>query len=317
MADINGTSGNDILQPFSSNLVLTLSASSAEGIWPLLSVVINGTPVVSNVSITANHVAGATQQVTVPVLAGMSVSTLSVQYLNDVQNSSSYGIEDRNIYISSITLNGTSIPTSAASYVRSADGSVVSGQDAMVWGGALNFSGSVLNVPAPAVGNVSIDGGAGTDIVMFSGLRSQYTVSATSVVKISGGESATLANVERVGFVDSKVAFDTAGNAGTSVKILGTLLGQAAATHKTIVGIGISLLDSGMSGVQLAQLVAQTPLFTQLAGGDSNAAFVNFVYRNITGINPTAETSAQLTALIDSGAYTKGSLGVQNGIEYI
>jgi hypothetical protein len=329
MADINGTSGNDVLQPFSSNLVLTVSGDIAEGVWPLLSVQVNGTTVLSNVSITASHAAGATQVVSIPVPAGVAVSTLSVQYLNDIVND--YNNQDRNLHISSIVLNGTTIPTSAASYYRSADGSVVTGQNAMVWGGQLNFAGSVLNVPAPATGNVSIDGGAGTDIVMFSGTRAQYTASATSVVKISGGESASMTNVERVGFTDTKLAFDTSGNAGTALKIIGTLFGQAAATNKTILGIGIGLLDSGLTGTQLAQVAAQTPLFTQLAGGSSNAAFVNFVYRNVVGTSPSAETSAQLTSLIDSGAYTKGSFGVlasqinepalvglmQNGIEYI
>lgn len=335
MADINGTSGNDILQPYSSNLVLTLSASAAESIWPLVSVVINGTTVVSNVSITANHAAGATQQVSVPVPAGVNVSTLSIVYSNDEQNPSSYGIEDRNVYISSITLNGTAIPTSAASYVRSADGSVVAGQDGMVWGGSLNFSGSVLNVPAPATGPVSIDGGAGTDLVMFSGARAQYSVSATStgftVAKPGTAETATLTNVERLGFTDSKLAFDTAGNAGTAVKIIGTLFGATAATHKQIVGIGISLLDAGMSGTQLAQVAAQTPLFTALAGSQSNADFVSFVFRNVVGTSPSQPTLDQLTSLIDSGQFTKGSFGVlasqinepnlvgvmQNGIEYI
>jgi hypothetical protein len=333
MADINGTSGNDILQPYSSSLVLTLSASAAEGIWPLLNVVINGTTVVSNVSITANNATGATQQVTVPVPAGVNVSSLSLQYSNDEQNASSYGIEDRNLYITSITLNGTPIPASAATYVRSADGSVVAGQNAMVWGGSLNFSGSVLNVPAPATGPVSIDGGAGTDLVMFSGARSQFSVSATStgitVAKPGTTETATLTNVERLGFNDVKLAFDTAGNAGTAVKIIGTLFGPSAATHDTIVGIGISLLDSGMSSTQLAQVAAQTPLFTALAGSQSNADFVKLVFRNVVGTDPNAQQLSQFTSVLDSGQFTKGSFGVaasqlidltgvmQNGIEYI
>ncbi|MDB5874761.1 MAG: calcium-binding protein [Ramlibacter sp.] len=311
MADINGTNGNDAIQPFGSSLLLTLSGSSAEGVWPSINVLVNGNVLVSGLTIDANHAGGATQQVAVPIPAGTNVTSISLQYTNDAQQS--WEIGDRNLFVSSITLNGTVLPPQAATYLRSADGSTVTGQADMIWGGSLDFSGPVVTgATAHTGGTISVDALAGIDTILFSHAASSYSVTHTaSGYTVSGnGETATLANVERLQFSDHSLALDMTGHAGTVAKILASLFGQSYLGVREFVGLGLDILDGGTSESAAAALAVSTPLFTQLAGSASNTAFVNFVYHNVMGSNPSASDLNQYVGMLDSGAQTKASLAV-------
>jgi len=314
MADIviNGTAGNDSIQPFGSNLLLTLSASSAQGIWPIINVVVNGVTLAAGVQITASNAAGATQTVSVAIPAGMTVSTLALQYTNDDQTD--WATEDRNLYISSISLNGTNISPSSATYVRSADGSVVAGQAAMVWGGELDWGSAALQGvgSSSASGTATIDGGGGIDTVFFSGGLSAYSISHTSGgVTVSGNsQTANMVNVERLHFSDMSVALDMSGHAGEVAKIIAAVFGSAYLSNSQYVGIGLNLADGGMSETALADLAVHTTLFTSLAGSTSNTDFVKLVYHNVIGTDPSAGELATYVGMLDSGQQTKASLAV-------
>jgi len=314
MADIviNGTAGNDSIQPFGSNLLLTLSASSAQGIWPIINVVVNGVTLAAGVQITASNAAGATQTVSVAIPAGMTVSTLALQYTNDDQTD--WATEDRNLYISSISLNGTNISPSSATYVRSADGSVVAGQAAMVWGGELDWGSAALQGvgSSSASGTATIDGGGGIDTVFFSGGLSAYSISHTSGgVTVSGNsQTANMVNVERLHFSDMGVALDMSGHAGEVAKIIAAVFGSAYLSNSQYVGIGLNLADGGMSETALADLAVHTTLFTSLAGSTSNTDFVKLVYHNVIGTDPSAGELATYVGMLDSGQQTKASLAV-------
>ena len=311
MADIIGTNGNDSIQPFGSSLLLTLSGNTAEGVAPIINVLVNGTALVSGLAITASHTAGATQQVVVPIAPGTTVSSISLQYTND--NQASWEVGDRNLYISSITLNGTVLAPTAATYFRSADSSTVGGQADMIWGGSLNFSGAVVaNAPVHTGGTVSVDAMAGLDTILFSHARSSYTVTHTQAgYTVSGnGETATLANAERLQFTDTNIALDMTGHAGTVAKILSAVFGQSYLNVPSYVGLGVHLMDAGMSESTLASLALSTPLFAQLAGSTSSTDFVKFVYHNVVGSDPSASDLSQFANMIDSGSITKASLAV-------
>jgi len=310
---INGTAGNDSIQPFGSNLLLTLSASSAQGIWPVINVVVNGVTLAAGVQITASNAAGATQTVSVAIPAGMTVSSLALQYTNDDQTS--WATEDRNLFISSISLNGTSISPTSATYVRSADGSVVAGQAAMVWGGELDWGSAALQGvgSSSASGTATIDGGAGIDTVFFSGSLSAYSISHTSGggVTVSGNsQTANMVNVERLHFSDTGVALDMSGNAGTVAKIIAAVFGSSYLGNSQYVGIGLNLADGGMSEMALANLAVHTTLFTSLAGSTSNTDFVKLVYHNVIGTDPSAGDLATYVGMLDSGQQTQASLAV-------
>lgn len=309
MADINGTPGNDAIQPFGSSLLLTLSGSPAEGgVYPTINVLVNGGVLISGLTVSAHHAAGATQMVNVPVPAGTSVSSISLQYTNDPQLDYTNG--DRNLYVSSVTLNGTVLPVEAGTYLRTG-GTAIAGQSELNWGGSLEFAGSVVtSAMARTGGTISVDGMAGIDTVLFSNAQASYGVTKTSGgYTVSGnGETATLANVERMQFSDHSLAVDMNGNAGTVAKIIAAVFGQAYLGTREFVGLGLDFIDGGMSAHQAAGLAVSTPLFTQLAGSSSNTDFVEFIYENVFGSAPSASDLNEYVGYLNTGVYTRADL---------
>src|SRR6185369_15266317 len=140
MADtfINGTIGNDVIQApaggaGAGSLVLVVSGSIAQGIWPIFNVLVNGAVVLPNATTTADHFAGATQQIVVPLAAGTAVTSVAIDYINDPQTDFT---QDRNLYVSSVTLDGTSLPLSSGSYFRNGftpPDNIIPGQADMKW----------------------------------------------------------------------------------------------------------------------------------------------------------------------------------------
>lgn len=331
MADITGTNSNDTIQPYGSSLLLTLSGSSAQGITPTINVLVNGSVVLSNVSITADHALGQTQVVSVPISG--AVSSISLQYTNDPQTD--YTVGDRNLYVSSVMLNGDPLPLSSATYLRTG-GTAIAGQEEMVWGGSLEFSGAVVTNATPLTGgNVSVDGLAGIDTVVLASARGDYSVSQTSTgwAATSAGGTVTLTNVERLDFQNIDLALDMNGHAGTVAKLIAALFGTAYLGTEQFVGVGLQMIDGGTSASTAAAMAIGTPLFQSLAGSASNTDFVRFVHHNVMGTDPSASDLNQYVGMLDSGAQTKASLALmaaessqnmahlvgvmQTGIEYV
>jgi serralysin len=158
-------------------------------------------------------------------------------------------------------------------------------------------------------GNDILDGGTGIDIAVFLGSRSNYVTSRTSsgftVRDITGTDGTdTLLNVERLLLDSTGVAFDIAGNAGTTAKLLGAVFGRAAVLNPSYVGIGLSYLDGGMSYEGLAQVA----LTARLGAGFTPVQEVQLLYQNLTGgLAPPGELAYWINAL-SSGQYTAASL---------
>lgn len=101
-----------------------------------------------------------------------------------------------------------------------------------------------------------IDGLGGTDTVVYSLRRANFQIVTTgdnTLVRSTNGVFInSQKNVERLQFQDTSVAMDLSGNAGTTARILGALAGKQALTNKTYMGIGIDLLDKGISVTELS-----------------------------------------------------------------
>jgi len=159
------------------------------------------------------------------------------------------------------------------------------------------------------IGNDTLDGGAGIDISIYSGNHAAYTVTKTFTgFTVSGGTDATdtLTNVERLQFSDKKIALDLEGNAGITAKILGAVFGAATLTNTSYVGIGLNLLDGGMTYQDLTLLA----LNARLGAGFSNTAEVNLLYQNLVGVLPSAADLSYLVGTITSGQFSQASLAV-------
>jgi hypothetical protein len=164
-------------------------------------------------------------------------------------------------------------------------------------------------------GNDLIDGGDGIDTAIYSGPRARYTLRQEAthwrVTDTTGADGSDwLVAVERLAFSDTHLALDLDGNAGDVAQIIRALFGKSFLSNKDFVGIGLQLADAGMAYDELVTLAVGTDLFAQLAGGRSNSAFVNHVYRNVVGVAPGAGDLAGLTGVLDAGIYTQASLAL-------
>jgi hypothetical protein len=151
-------------------------------------------------------------------------------------------------------------------------------------------------------GNDTVNGGGGLDTLDFSGPRANYSISATqtgfSVHDNVGTDGTdTLTGVERLHFTDESVALDLNGNAGFTAKLLGAVFGsEAIAEHPDYMGIGIYLLDIGLTQTALAQKA----LNVVLPGGTSTQ-LVTLLYDNLFGTPPPANELALFVGLLDGG----------------
>ena len=87
-------------------------------------------------------------------------------------------------------------------------------------------------------------------------------------------------------------------------KILRAVFGASALQNEQYAGIGLQLVDSGVSTADLVEMA-------MAAGGvRSNRDVVNLLYKNVTGVQPTLQELNGLASLLDSGAYTQSSLAL-------
>ncbi|RYF76505.1 MAG: DUF4214 domain-containing protein [Comamonadaceae bacterium] len=183
--------------------------------------------------------------------------------------------------------------------------------------GTDTVSGSAANdVLAGFAGNDAIDGGFGIDTAAYAGVRSDFTIAnnangSAAVHDLRGfnGDDA-LVRIERLQFLDRSTAIDfgtdLSGHAAVTAKILGAVFGPDAVDNLAYAGIGLQLLDSGVSQVDLAELAVNTRLGTNA----SNAQVVEALYTNVIGTPPAQAELAYYTGLLDSGNETRGELAM-------
>ena len=178
-----------------------------------------------------------------------------------------------------------------------------------------------------------IDGGLGTDTVVYSGPLEQYTVNKSGnryvVNELTGSDDTDyLTSIERLKFKDKSLAIDIDGNAGTTAKILGAVFGKESVSNKSYVGIGLNFLDTGWTYDNLAALALDA------AGAKTNDQIVSLLWTNVIGTNATQADKAPYIAQLENGM-TAGALArlaadsslnttninlvgiAQTGIEYI
>jgi hypothetical protein len=180
-----------------------------------------------------------------------------------------------------------------------------------------------------------IDGGAGVDKINFenstsvSGFKLTVLHNKINFYDIAGKYPPVEAtNVERLIFSDKSIAIDINGNAGTTAKILGAVFGKDSLSNKQYVGIGLSLLDSGMSTTTLASLAVDA------ANLKTNDQIVLTLWKNVFGTTATSADKAPYIKLLDDGmsagtlawlaadtTFNKVNINLvglaQTGIEYI
>jgi hypothetical protein len=85
------------------------------------------------------------------------------------------------------------------------------------------------------------------------------------------------------------------GNAGTTAKVIGAVLGKTQVLNPTFVGLGLSYLDKGMSYSDLGALALTA------VGATTNDAVVTTLWKNVIGTDATAEIKAPYIKMLTDG----------------
>lgn len=147
-----------------------------------------------------------------------------------------------------------------------------------------------------------IDGGSGVDKIYFENATTVSDFKITILPnKINFSDVAgkyppvESTNVERLIFSDKSIAIDINGNAGSTAKLLGAVFGKDSLTNKQYVGIGLSLLDAGMSTTTLASLAVDA------ANLKTNDQIVSTLWKNVFGTTASNSDKAPYIKLLDDG----------------
>jgi hypothetical protein len=172
------------------------------------------------------------------------------------------------------------------------------------------------------------------DTALYYGISDDFSILKTTTNQIvvtdnNGLEGRdTLTDIERISFSDTSFAFDVNGNLGATAKILGAVFGKDSLTNKQYVGIGLSLLDVGMSTNALSSLAVDA------ANLKTNDQIVSTLWKNVFGTTATSADKAPYVKLLDDGmsagtlawlaadtTFNKVNINLvglaQTGIEYI
>lgn len=161
-------------------------------------------------------------------------------------------------------------------------------------------------------GHSAIDAGAGVDIAVFSEVLSAFTLSQSSgQVTVAGAHSSTqVNNVERLQFNDGMIALDLAGDeaGGVAARLIVAVMGAGVLEDKEFFGQVLGYVDAGLSLEQLCAAAVSTGIVANQAGGPSNAAFVESVYRHVVGVSAPAQDASYFTHILDTGSMTQAQL---------
>lgn len=138
-----------------------------------------------------------------------------------------------------------------------------------------------------AIAWADFDGDGKVEILSFTGKASQSANTYSFLVS----ELSTISPSQ------ASLAFDLAGNAGTVAKILGAVAGKQSLTNKEYVGVGLDLLDKGMSYSDLAALALQA------VGLTTNDQIVTALWTNVVGSAPSVADKAPFIEMLENGFY--------------
>ena len=233
-------------------------------------------------TVTANLIAGGNQ----PVFAGTGEAGTTIQIIK-----AGDWIEIGRTTVGpngQWQLNSAPLPNGSyqvtVSSVDQAD-SATSAQQSVILAinNALNQTGTAGNDTfAMAPGSAAIEGGAGLDTAVYSGVSDNFVLERGVygfTVRDSQGAVDNLINVERIKFDDTMVALDVNGSAGQIYRL------YQAAFDRVPDGGGLAFwinrTDQGDSMMQIAQYFAINQEYIDLYANTSNEQFVTKLYEHV------------------------------------
>jgi serralysin len=157
-------------------------------------------------------------------------------------------------------------------------------------------------------GTFTLDGLGGVDTLALGTSLRSATATDYSLTSNGGLNVYNLSHIERINFSNEKIALDLSdtSNAGEVAKVLSAVFGSAAVTNATYAGIGLGLLDGGMSYESLMSLALSVAL---LGASLTHKAVVDLLYMNVIGVAPPADQEKLYVDLLYSHAFSVAQLG--------
>ena len=124
--------------------------------------------------------------------------------------------------------------------------------------------------------------------------------SGVGTVRVAPLQFPSLPLPTRLQEIDGWRAFDIAGTAGPVALTLGAVFGAAEVSNRSYVGVGLSLMDSGLDYEGLLGLALQV----RLGDKPSAAQVVDLLFSNLVGRLPTSVERQEYVGWLDSGGMT-------------
>jgi uncharacterized protein (TIGR01370 family) len=207
---IQGGAGNDTIYAHPANaanrfaLVIGYRATNKNSSTPKLTVEVNGSAVVSSLALETSSDGSQTSTLTVQLPQGTSIQSLRLLGTNIDQIGCCYPTQYSNIEISSIAYQDRAIPLASGTWSNniSAVGLLNNGDTATF--SALNMASKSF----PSKTSDRIDGGGGSNVVVYRAARSSYSVTrqadgsylVTSQATAEGPD--VLTNIQAIQFAD-------------------------------------------------------------------------------------------------------------------
>jgi serralysin len=269
----------------SSNVVLTFSEAIARGVGNIVVKTVAGVTVATYDAASSTNLA----------VAG---NTLTINPTPDLSNGTSYKVEFAAGTIKDLAGNSYAGTTSYNFTTVGAATQTITGST-----GNDSLTGSA--------GNDSIDGGAGTDTVVYSGSRSSYALTKTSIGftvtdRIGTAGTDSLLNVERIKFSDGAIALDVGAtqSAGQTVLLLGAVLRTLVfdASKQALLGAAIDLFDQGYNLQTLSGAVMRLPIWDVLTqkSAPTNTDIATLLLFNVNRVLPDPATLIGAVAALDT-----------------
>ena len=130
--------------------------------------------------------------------------------------------------------------------------------------------------------------------------RLNITSAEASITSISESDEAASESVVQI-----HSDFSSGSNGYSIAMIIGAAFGSSFLDD--YFGIGLSLMDDGMTLTEIASVITTSGLVESIAG-PSHTDWVSHVYENVMGAPADPETAATFVAQLDSGTATKSEL---------
>lgn len=258
-------------------------------------------PINSNIVITFSEpIARGTGNITLKTSTGLNIATFdAASSSNLLINGSTLTIKPRN----SLSYETSYKVELTAGTVRDLVGNSYTGT------ASYNFTTESQKKLLGTQQNDTLNGGSGSKIDGLNGIDVvTYQSKKGSIEHNTDGTwsvgSDILSNVERLQFSNEKLALDIEGNAGKVAKVLAATFGASAVFNKEYAGIGLKILDEGMSYETLAALAINS------TGAQTRDAVVDLLWTNLTGSHPTPEQAKPFIDLLATDLSNTGALGV-------